>query len=68
MPNHLHVVFKITVQPMGQVIADWKDKRLAKPTSCWADEVGSGRKIIGTPICETRSMNCRRGIMRKRTR
>jgi putative transposase len=25
MPNHLHVVFKITVQPMGQVIADWKE-------------------------------------------
>ncbi len=25
MPNHLHVLFKITVKPMGEVIANWKE-------------------------------------------
>jgi REP element-mobilizing transposase RayT len=25
MPNHLHALFKVTAQPMGQVIADWKE-------------------------------------------
>ena len=24
MPNHLHVLFKITAKPMGEVIAAWK--------------------------------------------
>jgi putative transposase len=25
MPNHVHVLFKVTGKPMGQVVADWKE-------------------------------------------
>jgi putative DNA methylase len=45
MPNHLHVLFKVTVQPMGQVIADWKkytareaNKLLGRRGRFWADD------------------------------
>ena len=45
MPNHLHVLFKVTAQPMGRVIADWKkytareaNKLLGRRGRFWADD------------------------------
>ena len=45
MPNHLHVLFKVTVTPMGTVIADWKDYTARKANGLlgrrgqfWADD------------------------------
>jgi putative DNA methylase len=45
MPNHLHVLFKVTAQPMGQVVADWKEytareanKLLGRRGRFWADD------------------------------
>src|SRR3989440_8821115 len=43
MPNHLHVLFKVELKPMGQVVKDWKDytareanKLLGRKGKFWA--------------------------------
>jgi REP element-mobilizing transposase RayT len=45
MPNHLHVLFKVTVKPMGLVIKDWKEytareanKVLGRQGKFWAPD------------------------------
>src|SRR5207247_699566 len=45
MPNHLHVLFKVTTKPMGKVIRKWKDytareanKLLGRRGPFWAED------------------------------